>query len=389
MPSISSTVSTVTPDKLRSSILILRQGAEEFKRAQYILIQLIEDEKVAQSITLQGINGLNVQTLRRQLQEAMADSDDLLDAAEEVAERLEDQDLDDEDLEDVPQPRHQEPGAGQNNTATGAPGGAPGRPTPEQQDRDRISGTRDGIDLAIRALQETLLKMEPDPACDAWIKAKRSEIQHLELRATKLGECILDFERLHTELAPQVHQTDSNGTTNSLLKTAAELRMRINLLPIRAAERTQEAQPGTGPLRASRPHQSSTPFSREPPPTDPRRHLFAAGQGAGLGLVQSHFNSSGPALSATRHQGPTGSSPTPTLWEELPTGGQPPGGQPQEEHGVTIDQQPPPSQAGPRPPAPGRRLQRVAPTHVLPPQCGAAVIPGGQKDGLGGVQVGL
>ena len=55
--SISSTVSMVTPDKLRSSILILRQGAEEFERAQYILIPLIEDEEAAQSITLQGLNG--------------------------------------------------------------------------------------------------------------------------------------------------------------------------------------------------------------------------------------------------------------------------------------------------------------------------------------------
>ena len=135
LPSISSTVSTVTPDKLRSSILILRQGAEEFKRAQYFLIQRIEDEEADQNITMQGLNGLNVEALWRQLQEALADGDELQDAVEEVADRLEDQDLDDEDLEDVPQPAHQQPGAGQNNTASrqqptaGAPGGTPGGPT--------------------------------------------------------------------------------------------------------------------------------------------------------------------------------------------------------------------------------------------------------------------
>ena len=132
---------------------------------------------------------------------------------------------------------------------------------------------RDGINLAIRALQEAVLEMESRPAPDAWIKAKRSEILFLELRATQLGVCILDFGRLHTEIAPKIHQTDSNAMTNSLLNRAAELRMTINILPIRAAEHTQEARPGAGPLRAS-----STPFSREPPPPDPRRHLFAAGQ---------------------------------------------------------------------------------------------------------------
>ena len=53
-----------------------------------------------------------MEALRRQLQEALADADELRDAAEEVADRLEDQDLDNEDLEDASQLAHQQPGAG-------------------------------------------------------------------------------------------------------------------------------------------------------------------------------------------------------------------------------------------------------------------------------------
>ena len=183
---------------------------------------------------------------------------------------------------------------------------------------------RDRINLTISALQEALLELGLGPAPDPWIKAKRSKMQLLELRATQLGECLLDFGRLHAGSAGQDHQADSSATTNILLRTAAELRMRVNLLPIQAAERMQKARQGAGPPWASWLHHSSTPSSQEPLPTSPSRHLFAATHGAGLGLAQNSPPSSGPALPVAWHQAPTGHVPPPTVREELPTGGQPP-----------------------------------------------------------------
>ena len=55
-----------------------------------------------------------METLRRQLKEALEDCDELRD----MVDMQEDQHLDYEDLGDVPQPAHQQPGAGQKNTAS-------------------------------------------------------------------------------------------------------------------------------------------------------------------------------------------------------------------------------------------------------------------------------
>ena len=138
-PSISSSVSTVTPDKLRNSIQSLQRGAGEFQQEQYALIQQIEDKEAALDVSMQGLLGLYVDALRQHLVAALAESDDLLEVAEEVVGKLEEQDLGGEKLGDALQAEHLAPGAGQDRVAslqqfpTKAPGSAPGGPTSGQQ----------------------------------------------------------------------------------------------------------------------------------------------------------------------------------------------------------------------------------------------------------------
>ena len=61
---------------------------------------------------MQGLSGLNVEALLQSLLTALAESDNLLEAAGEVLEVLEDQDLGEEDPGDAMQPEHPTPGQG-------------------------------------------------------------------------------------------------------------------------------------------------------------------------------------------------------------------------------------------------------------------------------------